>query len=1528
MSVKYNNPGNIRPGQGYAGETGEFYYDKNGEPYVIFDSPELGLRAMFVDLRSKIKEFDGDIKSIVNKYAPPQDDNPTSSYVDFVISSLGKDKVTESDLSKIVSSFVKFENKPDVAKKYLKKDLLDTASKLSAVSMPQSYRLEDALSEIKTDVKNTKTDAGLNVSDTASEELPNILNVQEELGDSADAVQSIAKSKPDILDAQEALTDSADAPQGINQSAPNILNAQETLTDSADVVQQEPVETSSILDVQEELVDSASVAPNQTAPTVAPISSPARKPRQYSDDNFREDFLEVNTSKIQGYVPKEDLYNEDYFGFTDDSAQIWSAAMRANNPIYSVSNFIVDQFIDKKQDDPSYDPASDKRISKDELWNYIDSGSYDETTRIMKRIQEQREDMAVLSMSQSGVAEFTSSMLTPTTIAPLAPLRFMKSSSALTRFMGAGAFNAAVMAPEELIMAEQNVNRDLSHAALTIAAAGLIGGGLNAAVGSRYVSRTVVGDDLDEFGEPVYRSAGASVSPEKAREAQWAMMEGDAFVETGVGIEKLGWNPVNRLIKSLSPVARSLAPEMVDMGGMMQKKVKDGVEMAQSVETTFRTKYLSGLLSSMRAGQEAYLSYRGVTAKGGDVRKSFQTLGFRVKDAATRQTDFLSEYQFRERVSRAMRRNDIDDIGDAASPFVSQAAQAYRKQLDLLAKNGTEVGLFERQLRSQIIAARESGNAALVVKLEKALKDLQEKGLLVNTAETYVPKVARIDKIMANEALFLRKVSEWAMANKGMSSNAAQKFAKESMDSYTNARPYLSPEDPEIFEFIVKPSGIKARTSEIPDEVIEEFLENDIEVLIRHQTKTMGMDIELTRKFGDISMSGVLDDITQEYNTLMGKVFEKIDNIVTGQSISVKVHRGSGGKGKVSFEESALGDGLYFATNAKTASRFGKQVDEVDINLKNPLKITSDDELMALFRQAGLNADELQAAKKAYDDFMSAMAEKRKNLGTGKSLAENKKLTDEWFAEFDSGYNKVAGNYSSLRRSYMKQLRQWAESNGHDSISINFGLDDFDQVTKGKLTPLKIMDEYSNIAGKGGRHQILEETFSHDQIVVFNKKFDDYGSVGATRNQADIVKLEKAMEADLRDVRGLRDRLRGTYGASKDPHAMSSRFVRNLKSFNVIVGMGGAMVSSIPDIARTVMVEGITNTYEYGIKNLFKSNQSIVKKMTDDELKMAAVSADVLLGLRSSAFSDIGDIFGARFGFERGMNSTASMMFMLNGLNIWNQVLKEFAGNVTALRMTKAIMTDWGKLSKSDKEKLLKNGISPSDHAQMQQLVKKHGVKEDGIWMPNTSSWGNDIQIRKFRNALNQNVDRIIVTPGAGDRALWTSTELGSLMTQFKSYGQGATVRLLASGLQERDGAFWQGAFMLIGLASIVNEFKRAQYGIDSKETFDEKLLNAIDRSGVGGFFTDVNNAVEKLTNNKIGMRPALTDAPQYKLPDAAKAGAVLGAGITNLMTAGDVFSDVVTGSADEKTLRNARFITPFSTLPPLDPILDGVFGE
>ena len=91
MSQSYNNPGNIRPGQNYAGETGEFYYGKDGSKYVVFSSPELGVRAMHMDFRTKIKRHKGDLAAILTEYAPPSDNNPTDKCWALISVPMGSD---------------------------------------------------------------------------------------------------------------------------------------------------------------------------------------------------------------------------------------------------------------------------------------------------------------------------------------------------------------------------------------------------------------------------------------------------------------------------------------------------------------------------------------------------------------------------------------------------------------------------------------------------------------------------------------------------------------------------------------------------------------------------------------------------------------------------------------------------------------------------------------------------------------------------------------------------------------------------------------------------------------------------------------------------------------------------------------------------------------------------------------------------------------------------------------------------------------------------------------------------------------------------------------------------------------------------------------------------------------------------------------------------------------------------------------------------------------------------------------------
>ncbi|MBM93580.1 MAG: hypothetical protein CMF51_02365 [Legionellales bacterium] len=995
------------------------------------------------------------------------------------------------------------------------------------------------------------------------------------------------------------------------------------------------------------------------------------------------------------------------FYFTDDISDIARAAFRQVSPVKAAIDWYNDKLF-MIDDDPDYDFIKDEQLKdhQNSLWRFYDSKSAEETAVRLKRLKQEQEDQSILSGSSGAEVTFGMALTAPSTVLPLTTLRGMKAKRAIDRALSGAAFTGGAVAIEQSIL---SANRELRAPADTlkaIAISAALGGSVTAAFGRGIakgkITRQQQRNRKRRQKEPTYKAAGANVNPEILRRQAYETIEQDALKETGVGLEKLGWNPTIRLLQSPNPIVRGVVAELVDLGGMMQKKVDDEIAMSTSVESNFAATYTGRLLESIRALDEQYLAYRGVVAKDGDIARSFQIMGIQAKDKFKRTLNSLTEYEFRVRVAKAMRRGDEDGVIDAATPYVNQAARKGRDQFNFIKTRADEVRLFEDQAVRALRAARAAdAPPARIAELEARVARIRQEGVFLNSAQSYVPRIYRVDRIMAEEARFRNIIMQYGSTRLGLAGQELDAYVDDIFDSVTKQKPYAAIDDADDLEDVVTAASTRSRELDIEDTLIEDFLENDIEVLLRHHTTRMGMDIELHKAFGSVDMKNVIDQVVAEYGNLM-----------------------------------------------------------------------------------------------------------------------------------------------------------------------------------------------------------------------------------SSANVAKRAELQQRMLADLRDIRGLRDRVRGTYGASKDPHAVSSRFVRAMKSFNVIVGMGGATISSIPDIARTAMVEGFRNTYDKGLAKAFSQQATQLRKLSKKELRSAGVAADAILGLRSSAMADLGDIFGNRFGIERMMNQSTGVMFMMNGLNIWNQTLKEFAGTVTMLRMTEDIMKPWASLSKTQKEKFLKVGIDGNMHTRMQSLIRTHGEQVDGEWMPNTSLWGDASARLAFRQALNKSVDRVIITPGAGDRALWTSTELGSLMTQFKSYGQGATVRMLTSGLQERDGAFWQGAFLLVGLAAMVNEIKRLQYGIDREETFDEKLINAIDRSGILGYFMDVNNAIEKVSNREVGLRPMITDQKPYPMPMGAKAGAIAGPTAGNITNLGGIIGDLIGFRADADTLKSVQFLTPYSNLPYTQPLSNMMFDK
>lgn len=108
--VRNNNPGNVEDGDfarslpGYAGSDGRF---------ARFDSPEAGEQVAPRLLASYVQRGFDTPAEIINRWAPPSDNNPTAAYAQYVAQRAGlgvNDRVTEQHIPLIAQAIKEFEN--------------------------------------------------------------------------------------------------------------------------------------------------------------------------------------------------------------------------------------------------------------------------------------------------------------------------------------------------------------------------------------------------------------------------------------------------------------------------------------------------------------------------------------------------------------------------------------------------------------------------------------------------------------------------------------------------------------------------------------------------------------------------------------------------------------------------------------------------------------------------------------------------------------------------------------------------------------------------------------------------------------------------------------------------------------------------------------------------------------------------------------------------------------------------------------------------------------------------------------------------------------------------------------------------------------------------------------------------------------------------------------------------------------------------------------------------------------------------
>lgn len=403
-------------------------------------------------------------------------------------------------------------------------------------------------------------------------------------------------------------------------------------------------------------------------------------------------------------------------------------------------------------------------------------------------------------------------------------------------------------------------------------------------------------------------------------------------------------------------------------------------------------------------------------------------------------------------------------------------------------------------------------------------------------------------------------------------------------------------------------------------------------------------------------------------------------------------------------------------------------------------------------------------------------------------------------------------------------------------------------------------------------------------------------------------KLNRQMEADIRDIAAMRDRLRNTYGLPQDPTSPFVRASQVMRSMNILTKMGDVVRSSLSDIGRPIMTQGLTNVMKHGLVPFMRDFKAARMNMKDAGL-LAAVM-EMSNNTRMSRAADIGDIYAGRTGLERTLKAGTDTFGLVSGMSLWNQMMKEWTAMIARSRiLEESVKWKKGKISAKAKARLAESFIDEK----LAMKIADMAEQVDGVWLFKDSAPEDPDVAKALSAALWREANSTIVTPGAGQLPLWVSSETGRFFWQFRSFMLAAHQSVLLSGLQRRDRATMWGAMASVAIGAGVYALKTTAAGREVSDNPATWITEGIDRSGVMSLFFEVNNTLEKISGNDIGIRPMLGATESSRFASRGKLESLAGPNVGmlgDLLATGD---DVLSGEVSGATVhRMRRTVIPY----------------
>ena len=458
-----------------------------------------------------------------------------------------------------------------------------------------------------------------------------------------------------------------------------------------------------------------------------------------------------------------------------------------------------------------------------------------------------------------------------------------------------------------------------------------------------------------------------------------------------------------------------------------------------------------------------------------------------------------------------------------------------------------------------------------------------------------------------------------------------------------------------------------------------------------------------------------------------------------------------------------------------------------------------------------------------------------------------------------------------------------------------------------------------------------------------NRKFAKKIKEAKTEKQVESLKKAETKEIEKVELRrskdfkkdeyyltGMQQRIAGTFQLNSQNvinRADIPALTHGLKALNYSRLLGGVVLSSIPDIAMPILINGMTRTLRDQlvpfVRNLGKIAKGFRTKVKTSahaqsvqELKDMGIAVEFVLNTRVSNFAELGTaVTGSKL--TSLTSSGTNALSYLSGITIWNDKLRLISGYGAMARILRA--TSAKKLSKSDTEFLSRFGISSKSLEKIGEQFKLHGRKENGRFASGSENWTDSNAYKVFQNSIRKFVDQTIIVPGQ-EKPFFASTAWGSVFLQFKSFILSAYSKLFIAGLQQRDLAALNGALSMVGFGMMTYYLKETVAGREPSDKIKDWIIEGIDRSGITGHLFDVNNILAKAG---VG----ISDGPVSRYKSRSAAGAIVGPSfglVEDTIATGNWIRSLLEGERpSEADIHSTRRIIPFQNVVILKKLFD-----